>query len=80
MIRTTILANKLAAQFNYLTRSIPPLGQPLDFECRESFDLVSRPTSVFRRGVDRRDMHASVAHDLHMAGPEGDAWPPIRGR
>ena len=80
MIRTSILANKLAAPLNTLTRTISPLGQPLDFECRESIDLVSVPTSVFRRGIDRRDMHSSVAHDLHVAGPEGAAWPPIRGR
>jgi len=80
MTRTSILANKLAAQFNTLARTIPPLGPPLDFECRESIELASCPTSVFRRGIDRRDMHASVAHDLHMAGPEGTAWPPIRPR
>mgnify|MGYP000856679639 CR=1 FL=1 len=74
------MATKIAEQLTTLTRTISPLRQPLDFECRESLDQITRQTAVFRRGVDRRDMHASVAHDLHMSGPEGAAWPPIRSR
>ena len=80
MFRKSILANKLSNQLNPLTAVISPLRQSLDFESRESVEQSGLATVVFRRGIDRQDMHSSVAHDLHVDGPEGQAWPPLRNR
>jgi hypothetical protein len=80
MIRNSVLASRFADQFDTLTNSISPLGPSLEFECRESIEVRNNKVAVFRRGIDRQDMHASVAHDLHMSGPEGSSWPPVRGR